>query len=229
MKKVVLTAMLSIVLGTAWTLYLDHENKKFVDHLGKMDSFPTQQANTTDTHTTAENREVVAIDVAPSETIIEDIHVEREHTHLHPHPHSHTDTPEIMEETTDLLETLRAEAEAPQDSKTKDSFKDVRESQRFTMGEYAKARETFQRIYMNPNKWVKGHPGEVGSILALTHTDEMALAEANYILNPTEGNKKRLEMSRRPQVETRISPPPHLDEDYEAIPLRGGYTLYKPR
>lgn len=227
MKKVVFTAIFLLVLGTAWTLYLEQGNKRFIEDLPKAPTAVRQTVNTMDAPTTSEDRETVSIDVVPLETTVEDTH--SEHEHPLPHQHPHMARPKLtVKEKTDFSETWEAlldEIEVPQDPEVQDSLK----SQGVTMEKYIRAKETFQQIYMNPENWLKGKPGEVGSILALTQADELALAEANYILNPTVENKKRLESAGRSPAHTLVPPPPNLEEDYKRIPLKKGYTLYTPR
>ena len=68
--------------------------------------------------------------------------------------------------------------------------------------ERRRARETINRLMMNPDNWVKGKPGEVGFSFTLSKEDNKAFLKAGVLLNPTPANKQALEQARNPVSET---------------------------
>ena len=97
------------------------------------------------------------------------------------------------------FEELPDADETPLDSDTKDSFAAFLESLEMSEEEYERRRiatETVMRITNNPENWVKGRPGEVGFMFVLTDKENREFLEANYILRPSEGNRKALENLR---------------------------------
>ncbi|MCY3551217.1 MAG: hypothetical protein OXN27_06410 [Candidatus Poribacteria bacterium] len=221
MKRVIFTALFLIVLGSAWMLYLEYSNKRFVENLPKVRPTSTLSVNTNTENTESGNSNITDVDSVLSETVPDNSHAESEHVH------PHTDMPELtVEEMRVPIEVPLAELEELQNDDTTENF----ESPEPMAEEYVRARETLERIYMNPENWLKGRRGKVGSILGLTYADALAAAEAYYLLYPTEEHKIMLEITRKlPMLPKSVTPPPNLEEDYEAIPLKRGYTLYRPK
>ncbi len=54
MKKVIFTAILLLVLGTAWVLHLEHKNRQFIENLPKPPSTVKQTVGTTEASPTFE-------------------------------------------------------------------------------------------------------------------------------------------------------------------------------
>ena len=102
MKKVVFTLILLIVLGAAWTLYLEYGNKHFAGSLPNPKGSVTvrQPTNTPESPTAGnKNDQAIPVDSVPSETIAENARVWHEHGDTH--AHSHADTPDIVSPPTD--------------------------------------------------------------------------------------------------------------------------------
>ncbi len=55
MRKIIFIAIVLIVLGTAWTLYLKHDTERFIDSLPKKSATGTQPQNITNMPVTDEN------------------------------------------------------------------------------------------------------------------------------------------------------------------------------
>lgn len=55
MRKIIFMAIVLIVLGTAWTLYLKHDTERFIDSLPKKSATGTQPQNITNMPVTDEN------------------------------------------------------------------------------------------------------------------------------------------------------------------------------
>lgn len=100
MKKVVFIAILLIGLGAAWTLYLEHGNKRFADNLPKAPATTQQPANTSEVPPTVgdKNNQTVVGSVS-AEITAENARVW--HEHAGPHPQSEADTPDTAKSPTD--------------------------------------------------------------------------------------------------------------------------------
>ena len=88
------------------------------------------------------------------------------------------------------------------------------------------ATETVRRITNNPKNWVKGRPGEVGFMFVLTGKENREFIEANYILHPSDGNRKALENLRSPPAQKL----PEATSEASEILRFGNYELrlHKP-
>ena len=96
MKKLVFTAVLLIILGTAWTLYIEHRNKRFADSLPKGAATTQQPANTADAPAAADvNDPTTFADSVSAETLAENARVW--HEHAGPQAHPHVDTPDAQQ------------------------------------------------------------------------------------------------------------------------------------
>ena len=100
MKKVVFIAILLIGLGAAWTLYLEHGNKRFADNLPKGPATTQQPANTSEVPPTVEDKNnQTVVGSVPAEIAAENARVW--HEHAGPHPQSEADTPDTAKSPTD--------------------------------------------------------------------------------------------------------------------------------
>ena len=229
MKKVIVTFVVLIVLGTVWTLFLEHEKRRFVDSLPKVPTTVTQPVNTADIPAASETGESAdAADALPeASAIVEEAPAQVEHAHLQSHLHEDSLAP--LEGTEVSIEALPAEDETPPDSGTKDSFASFLDSLGMSEAEYERrerAAETVRRITNNPENWVKGRPGEVGFMFVLTGKENREFIEANYILRPSDGNRKALENLRSPPAQKLPEATPEASE----ILRFGNYELrlHKP-
>ena len=91
MRKLVFTAVLLIILGTAWTLYLGHRNKRFSDSLPKRADTTQQLVHTSDAPVVGnKNSETGRVDSGPAEITAENARVWHEHAGPQADPHAGT-------------------------------------------------------------------------------------------------------------------------------------------
>ena len=229
MKKVIVTTLIFIVLGTVWTLFLEREKRRFVDSLPKVPTTVTQPVNTADMSAASETGESAdaAGSLPDASAAVEETPDAVELAPLHPHPHADSLVP--PEEAEVSFEELPDADETPLDSDTKDSFAAFLEPLGMSEAEYERrerATETVRRITNNPKNWVKGRPGEVGFMFVLTGKENWEFIEANNILLPSEGNRKALENLRSPPAQKFPAANPEVSE----ILRFGNYELriHKP-
>ena len=67
MKTVIVTPLILLVLGTVWTLFLEHEKRRFVESLPKPPIMVTQPVDAVDT--SAESEESDSATAAPGQWI----------------------------------------------------------------------------------------------------------------------------------------------------------------
>ena len=225
MKTVIVTFGVLIVLATVWTLFLEHEKRRFVESLPKPPPTVTQSVNTADMSAVSETGESAdaAGSLPEASPIVEEAPAAVEHAH----PHAGSLVP--PEEAEVSFEELPAADETPLTSDTKDSFAAFLESLGMSEDEYERKRiatETVMRITNNPENWVKGRPGEVGFMFVLTDKENREFLEANNILLPSEGNRKALENLRTPPAQKFPAVNPEVSE----ILMFGNYELriHKP-
>lgn len=217
MKTVAFTATLLILLGVTWTLYLGHGNKRFINNLPKGPTIGVPPVGTA-----AENEKTLTTDTVLSIPINENIPVETARTHTHAHPHASTidsePTQTLSEEQSfEMQRTLNLAPARPTSSEANKSLDFLREEQRAAMA-------TIERLKMNPDNYLRGDPGEIGSIFVLTESESAEFWEANYVLNPIPENRPETLISA---AQKRRVAPPSL-ETHEVVPLKGGYSLYIP-
>ena len=225
MKKVIVTFVVLIVLGTVWTLFLEHEKRRFVDSLPKVPTTVTQPVNTADIPAVSETSESAdAADALPeASAIVEEAPAQVEHAHLQSHLHEDSLVP--LEGTEVSFEALPAEGETSPEAEIEDSFASFLDSLGMSEAEYERreiATETVRRITNNPKNWVKGRPGEVGFMFVLTGKENREFIEANYILHPSDGNREALERIRQassPETEVKNVETIRL-EDIRIVPQR---------
>jgi len=104
-------AILLIVLGTAWTLYLEYDKKRFIDSLPQPPATVTQPVSTADAPATSTSIVTTAAEPAPPETVVEDTLTESEQAH----PHPHTDSLEPTEEAGRFDDDMFSDSEIPSD------------------------------------------------------------------------------------------------------------------
>ena len=227
MKKVIVTFVVLIVLGTVWTLFLEHEKRRFVDSLPKVPTTVTQPVNTADIPAASETSESADVAGSPraASTIVEEPREEVERTYLHPH----AERLDSREAAAVSFEELPAEGETSPEAEIEDSFASFLDSLGMSEAEYERrerAAETVRRITNNPENWVKGRPGEVGFMFVLTRKENREFIEANYILHPSDGNRKALENLRSPPAQKL----PEATSEASEILRFGNYELrlHKP-
>lgn len=223
MKTVTFTATLLILLGVTWTLYLEYGNKRFIDNLPKGSTIGVPPAVPTGNPAASGNEETLATDTGLLTPIDGNIPVETAHTHMHAHPHTSAIDSEPTEtlsekQSFEMQGTLNLAPASPTSSEANKSLDFFREEQRAAMA-------TIERFKMNPDNYLRGDPGEIGSIFVLTESESVEFWEANYILNPIPENRPETLISA--SQKRRVAPPPSL-ETHEVVPLKGGYTLYIP-
>ena len=223
MKKVIVTFVVLIVLGTVWTLFLEYEKRRFVESLPKVPTPVTQSVNTADIPAASETGESADVAGSPraASTIVEEPREEVERTYLHPH----AERLDAREEAAVSFEELPAEGETSPEAEIEDSFASFLDSLGMSEAEYERrerATETVRRITNNPKNWVKGRPGEVGFMFVLTGKENREFIEANYILHPSDGNREALERIRQassPETEVKNVEMIRL-EDIRIVPQR---------
>ena len=223
MKTGTFTATLLILLGVTWTLYLEYGNKRFINNLPKGPTIGGPPAVPTGTPAASENGETLATDTVLSTPIDENIPVETARTHTHAHPHTSAidsePTETLSEEQSfEMRGTLNLAPASPTSSEANKSLDFFREEQRAAMA-------TLERFKMNPDNYLRGEPGEIGSIFVLTESESAEFWEANYVLNPIPENRPDTLIPAAQK--RRVAPPPSL-ETHEVVPLKGAYTLYIP-
>ena len=226
MKKVIVTTLILIVLGTVWTLFLEHEKRRFEESLPKVPILVTQPVNTADVPAASETGESADVaDALPeASAIVEEGPAQVEHAHVHSHLHADRLAP--LEGTEVSIEELPAEGETPPEAEREESFASFIDSLGMSEAEYERreiATETVRRITNNPKNWVKGRPGEVGFRFVLTGKENREFVEANYILHPSDGNRKALERIRQ------ASSPETVVKNVETIRLEDIRIVTQPK
>lgn len=231
MRSVVSIAILLIILCGTWTLYLEYDNKRFMELLPKAPPHLTKNGGTTSTPTTAvpENGEgstrQSVLPVSAENSVVDKTRVTLEHVQEHVYTDKHKDIQELK----DGEPVPQVEAEKPPINA--EAFEEYLKSHGITIEEYEQAKATIEKIRMNPDNWVRGEPGKVGSIMGLSTADMQAFTEAIYTLNPTESHRKLMERAKISRAPTRIPAPTEQElEGLEAVEFGGGHTVYlRPR
>ncbi len=107
MKKVFFSVIVLLVLGAAWRLYLEYENRRFIESLPPPPVNVTQPANAPNTlviEESRENRENIAASTEENE--LTTTFTESENIHRHPHtdPVDHRDASEMMFESEAVID-----------------------------------------------------------------------------------------------------------------------------
>ena len=220
MKKVIATAIVLLVLGTTWMLYLEYKNRRFIESLPKPPSTVRQPVDTIETPTATENSDIVPVESTPSKTAVRHTDPESEHTHPHPHVSEPTETSENPFEALIFEDIV--------DDISEDLTEDVvLENQKLSAAEIEerrRARETINRVMMNPDNWVQGTPGEVGFTFALSREDNEAFLKANALLMPTQANRQALERPRN----LNTPPNPIRPQETDSVIEFKGMKIYLP-
>ena len=203
MKRIVFIAILLLILGIGWTIYLEYSNKRFAENLPKALTPISQSISTEKSATTPQNSNDATI-VPGAWVPLVDAPTASELNETDPAPSK--DAPEItIGEMINWFEEEFAEelAEDTGDAEIKETFQAFLESEEITMEEYEKreiAQETLQRFLKNPENVLAGRPMTVGAVY-LTNEDVL---EAITVLDPNEKNKDALERFRRFQAQRRV-------------------------
>lgn len=180
--------MLLLILGTTWMLYLEYEDRRFIDSIVKTPPTVTQP-NTIEMPAVSKNGETVEENSVSSALDPENTSASSEHT-----------DPQT-EETAVPFKAMPAEPST--EEKLEPSFEESRrEETEISTEELEKhfdAIATLEKIVYDPNNWVKGEPGEAGFSFVLSREDSKEFFRANAFLNPTQANKQTLEQARPPQ------------------------------
>lgn len=195
MRKVIFTTIVLLVLGTAWMLYLDHKNERFIENLPKPPVTVKHPVDTIEAPPTAETSESISVESMPSEISVRHTNAESEHTHPHSHTSEPTETSEKPFETFSF-EDMVSDIDA---GSTENAPLDNQGLSAEAIEERRRARETINRLMMNPDNWIEGKPGEVGFTFTLSKEENEAFLEAGVLLNPTPANKQALEQTKNPQ------------------------------
>jgi len=193
MKNVIFVAILLIVLGTAWTLYLEYDKKRFIDSLPQPPATVTQPVSTADAPATSTSIVTTAAEPAPPETVVEDTLTESEQAH----PHPHTDSLEPTEEAGRFDDDMFSDSEIPSDlvdlplPQTKEPRRHWKELSKEEL--YERRKQALIRkhgdipeveIYLKQRMYPKPY---------LTMEEFNEQARAMLILFPSENNRRKLE------------------------------------
>ena len=177
MRKVFFTAILLLVFGTVWVLYLEYDNRRFIESLPK-----PPVVNPAEAPVTSENTESTAIGQMQSVSGAANTFTESEHIHPHPHPHTKKIEPtEVSENPSETLVFEDVVDNIPAHPK-EESLLEKREhtgveidKRAVEMEERWRAWETLKRIISQDR--IEGPPGKDGSFV-VTITDENDFQEA---------------------------------------------------
>ena len=218
MKKVIVTAIVLLVLGTTWLLYLEHKNRRFIESLPKSPPPVRQHVDTLETSSAAENSNIVRVESTPSATAVRHTAPESEHTP--PHVSEPTKAAENPFEALIFEDGVR---DIPEESRETV----VLENQKVSAAEIEarrRARETINRVVMNPDNWVQGTPGEIGFMFALSKEDNEAFLKANALLMPPQANRHALEPPRN----LNTPPNPIRPQETDRVIEFKGMKIYLP-
>lgn len=102
MRKVFFTAILLLVFGTGWVIYLEYDNRRFIESLPKPPVPVPHPVIPAEAPVTSENIESTAIEQMQSVSGAANTFTEREH--IHPHPHTEKFAPtEVSENPSEML------------------------------------------------------------------------------------------------------------------------------
>lgn len=216
MRKLIFTAILLLVLGITWVLYLEHGNRNFVENLPKASTTVTRTGYTTEPPAVSENSDITAVNSAPAEASVKPTSAEK----VHAHPPG--DSLEPTGETAVPLEDAPSEQSPgnPRDPSLKTEPPEL--EKRFD------AMATLNEI-RNSAVWLRGNPYEAGAIFTLSRSEQEKYLKANYFLNPTQANKEALENFGKTPVlsgsESVTSPETHdvIHLDGFSIHVRKGF------
>ena len=169
MRKIIVTAILLLVFGTVWMLYLEYDNRRFIENLSQPPVPVTQTVSPAEAPVTSETSETMAHVTSPLETASETEVADMSTAHTHVHPQTHTEENSQIE-STDFL------SEAPifeNDFKDVDESPPHRSAKQFLMEELGRSEAEIERrkplmrelnrlVWSKPENWAKGRPWEVG-------------------------------------------------------------------
>ena len=174
MRKVFFTAILLLVFGTTWMLYLEYDSRRFIENLPKAPTPVTRAHSTAEAPVTPESSETMAPVTSPLETESETEVADMSTAHTDVHSQTHTEETS-QPESTDFL------SEAPifeNDFKDVDESSPHRSAKQFLMEELGRseaeierrrASEILKRI-MSQNR-IEGPPGTDGFSFVVTIAD----------------------------------------------------------
>ena len=169
MRKLIVTAILLLVLGTAWMLYLEYDNRRFIENLPKAPPPVTRPLRIAEAPVTPESSETMAPVTSPLKTASETKVADMSTAHTDGHPQTHTEETS-QPEPTDFL------SGAPifeNDFKDVDESPPHRSAKQFLMEELGVSEAEIERrkplmqelnrlVWSKPENWAKGRPWEVG-------------------------------------------------------------------
>lgn len=222
MKTFVFTAILLILFGVTWTLFLEYSNKRFTDNLPKAYTMNTFDVGNVEDPAMQENNETIVGDAGVSNPCVDINQVKGAHmqTHAHKHPPANdsesTNIHQSEETSFETQGTLNAATPRPTASEANPSLD-------FVLAEERTARETILRIMNNSQNWMHGEPGKSGFILGLTKSDMEEMSKANAVLNPGSENQRVPYRADSENMQAEIT-----SETHDLVPLNRGYRIYLP-
>ena len=202
MKKIVFTVTLLISLGTVWVLYLEYDDKRFLEKLPKSPSPDIQRTNATNTPTPQGTGASSGSEDRNTNTIVPEPRIPVEETpttseQTKPAALLHEDTAEItVAAMIDFFKEALAQSDSSREAEIKDAFENFLESEGITQKEYERpeiAQEVLNRFMKDPANVIAGSPMEIGAVYLISED----LLKAAIILDPSEKNKSALERFRK--------------------------------
>ncbi len=194
MRRLIYSTILAIALVTVWMLYLKYDIERFMDIYSVNHTSNTPSVDTVDIPEVSEDDDSIPTDSALVKNITNSVEVENEHTH----PHSYADN---LEETNQSNTSTQALLPTEKSSHLNKSIQKIDIEDEIIMPLFngfmgmtiKEARETREKIMRNPDIWIKGGPGEIGSEFVLMGEDSRAFAKAIYVLYPSKMHRSVLE------------------------------------
>ena len=194
MRRLIYSTILAIVLVTVWMLYIKYDTERFMEIYTVNHTSNTPSVDTEDIPEVSEDDDSIPTDSAFSKNITKSVEVESEHAH----PHSYADNLEVTNQSnTSSQELLSTE----KSSHRNESIQKIEIENEFIMPLFdgfrgmtiKEAHEIREKVMSNPDIWIKGGPGEIGSEFVLMGEDSRAFAKAIYVLYPSKMNRSVLE------------------------------------
>lgn len=192
MKPIFFTFILLVILGTAWTLYLEYSNRHFIENLSKPPVPVTQSVRIADAPAMPESREPTTIATPAPDTPNVNTLTEREQNSLQRAPHAESFAQTESSENPFELEAVIFEEDT--EGSTEDVLLEDPESSVTENEERRRARETMNRLMRDPSKLIYGGAGEPVSIFLMSEGEGEVFLETSALLEPTPEERHSLEL-----------------------------------
>lgn len=194
MKRLIFATILAFVLVTVWMLYLKYDTERFIEIYSVNHTSNTPSVDTEDILEVSEDDDSIPTDSVLAKNITKSVEVENEHAHLHSYADNLEETNQSNTSNQELLSTEKSLHRNKSIQKIDIEDEIIMPLFNGFMGMTIKeARETREKIMRNPDIWIKGGPGEIGSEFVLMGEDSRAFAKAIYVLYPSKMHRSVLE------------------------------------